>query len=379
MTSSTITVPSHIDLVDEGFREGDKVLISGGSNNNHEVRVTGIKTNNTVLTISNIDSTLGTQSSGTSITLKIVSEELKGPLQQIGHTESLKAYHNREVFIYKAFLDPDTSAVKGTPVLIFKGIIQGTSLSENPNGQLTVDWSLTSHWGDFAQVKGRISNDKIHRAVDAQNRGQPEAALKPEYANDLGFMHAEQTTNILATYTAIEQEQRMKMKKKWYGKVKMTTWMEDVEVDRDVNLNFSLQSAFLPVVYGVDRVAGKPIFVDTKSNDPNNIFIAYSLCEGQIGGLYDLYIDGNPLICINKEDSDDRNDSTGASKENVQVFCRGRQDLGTTLGGVKMSGNGVSGSNRQTHQPKRSMRGYGNTGYEPVSYTHLTLPTNREV
>ena len=367
MTSTTITVPAHIDLADEGFREGDKILISGGSNNNQEVRITGIKTNNTVLTVANIDSTLGTQSSGTSITLKIISEELKGPLQQIGHTESLKAYHNREVFVYKAFLDPDTAAIKGTPVLIFKGIIQGTSLSENPTGELTVDWSLTSHWGDFAQVKGRISNDKIHRAVDAQNRGQPEAALKPEYANDLGFMHSEQTTNILATYTAIEQEMRIKVKKKWGGlKTKVKTWMEDVEVQREVNLDFSLNAHFIPVIYGIDRVQGKPIFVDTKSNDPNNIFIAYSLCEGQIGGLYDLYIDGNPLICINKEDSDDRNDSTGASKENVQVFCRGRQDLGTTLGGIKMSGNGVTGSTRTTYQPKRSMRGYGNTGYEPM-------------
>ena len=367
MTSTTITVPAHIDLADEGFREGDKILISGGSNNNQEVRITGIKTNNTVLTVANIDSTLGTQSSGTSITLKIISEELKGPLQQIGHTESLKAYHNREVFVYKAFLDPDTSAIKGTPVLIFKGIIQGTDLNENPQGQLTVNWSLTSHWGDFAQVKGRISNDKIHRAVDAQNRGQPEAALKPEYANDLGFMHSEQTTNILATYTAIEQEMRIKVKKSWGGfKTKVKTWMEDVEVQREVNLDFSLNAHFIPVIYGIDRVQGKPIFVDTKSNDPNNIFIAYSLCEGQIGGLYDLYIDGNPLICINKEDSDDRNDSTGASKENVQVFCRGRQDLGNTLGGIKMSGHGVTGSTRATYQPKRSMRGYGNTGYEPM-------------
>ena len=53
-----------------------------------------------------------------------------------------------------------------------------------------------------------MSNDKIHRAADANNRGQPLAAIRPEYANDLGFMHAEQTTNILATYTSIEQEQR---------------------------------------------------------------------------------------------------------------------------------------------------------------------------
>ena len=51
MTSSTITVPTGIDLVKEGFREGDKVFISGGNNSGKYVNVTGIKTNNTVLTI----------------------------------------------------------------------------------------------------------------------------------------------------------------------------------------------------------------------------------------------------------------------------------------------------------------------------------------
>jgi hypothetical protein len=39
MTSSTITVPAHIDLAAEGFREGDKILVSGGTNNGHEVKV----------------------------------------------------------------------------------------------------------------------------------------------------------------------------------------------------------------------------------------------------------------------------------------------------------------------------------------------------
>lgn len=364
MTSSTITVPAHIDLANEGFREGDKVLISGGANNGHEVRVTGIKTNNTVLVVSNIDSTLGTQSTGTSITLKIVSDELSGPLTEINDSGSLKSYHNREVFVYKAFLDGAT--IVGDPVLIFKGIIQSASMAEAPDKNLQVTWNLTSHWGDFAQVKGRMSNDKIHRAVDSENRGQEKAALRPEYANDLGFMHAEQTTNILATYTAIEQEMKVKVKKKWFGfKTKVTTEMVDVEVQRDVNLDFSLSSHFIPVVYGIDRIQGKPIFVDTKSNDPNNIFIAYSLCEGQIGGLYDLYIDGNPLVCINKEDSDDRNDATGASKDNVEVFCRGRQDLGTTLGGVKMSGSGVSGSNRANYGYRNSFAGYGRGGFRP--------------
>ena len=96
------------------------------------------------------------------------------------------------------------------------------------------------------------------------------------------------------------------MKKKWYGKVKMKEVITDVEVENDVDLSFSLSSKFLPVVYGVQRISAIPFFVDTKENDPNNIFLAYALCEGEIGGIYDLYMEGNPLICINKEDSVDR-------------------------------------------------------------------------
>jgi hypothetical protein len=68
------------------------------------------------------------------------------------------------------------------------------------------------------------------------------------------------------------------------------------------------------VVYGVQRVPGLPVFVDTKSNDPNNIYIAYAICEGEIGGLYDLYIDDNPTVCQNLEDFDDRKQT--ANNEN---------------------------------------------------------------
>ena len=367
VSSSTLSVPttSGIDFANEGFREGDKVLITGGTNSGKYFKVIGIKTNNTAMTLSVIDDTISNQSSGTSVTIAVASDELKGPIGEI-NDGSLKSYHNREVFVYKAFLNPTTGVITGSPVLVFKGIINSTSITDNPGASLRVKWNLTSHWGDFAQIKGRITNDKIHRAADANNRGQKESAIRPEYANDLGFLHAEQTTNILATYTAIEQEMRVKTKKKWYGKVKVSTYMEDVEVERDVNLNFSLQGKTLPVVYGIDRVAGLPVFVDTKSNDPNNIFIAYALSEGKIGGLYDLYIDGSPLVCINKEDSDDRDDSVTTPVDGINVFCRGRQDLGATLGGVKMSGSGVSGSTTNNYTPGNGMAGYGRYGYDPT-------------
>ena len=119
MTATTITVPSGIDLVREGFREGDKVFISGGTNSGHYVRVTAIKTSNRVLVVSNIDNTLQTQSSGTSITLSIVSDELQGPLGET--TNTLKSYANRDVFVYKAFIDPDDGTlIDSSAVLIFR-------------------------------------------------------------------------------------------------------------------------------------------------------------------------------------------------------------------------------------------------------------------
>ena len=154
------------------------------------------------------------------------------------------------------------------------------------------------------------------------------------------------------------------MKKKWYGKVKMQEVVTDVEVENDVDLSFSLSSKYLPVIYGVQRASGIPFFVDTKANDPNNIFLAYAICEGEIGGIYDLYMEGNPLICLNKPDFDDRNSSTGTQLENIEVHCRGRADLGNTLGGVKLSGNGVSGSSAADYTYGNSYRGYAELGYE---------------
>ena len=148
-----------------------------------------------------------------------------------------------------------------------------------------------------------------------------------------------------------------------------------VEVDRDVDLSFSLSAKYLPVVYGIDRVAGKPIFVDTKSDDPNNIYIAYSIAEGEIGGIYDVYVDDMPLICQNLEDSDDRNLTSGTNKDNVDVVCRGRADLGQTLGGVQMSGRGTTGSTRQEANWPESYSGGGGTGMRNV-YDNLRRYNN---
>ena len=53
---------------------------------------------------------------------------------------------------------------------------------------------------------------------------------------------------------------------------------------------------------------------------------------------------------------------SGTPVDGVEVFCRGRQDLGTTLGGVKMSGSGVSGSTSTNYGYKVVLQGMEDTG-----------------
>ena len=181
-----------------------------------EVRVTGLTGSNKTLEVSNIDGTLAAFSAGVSTTLKIISDELRGPLtenNQISGVEAHKSYHNRDVFIYKAFLDPEDLSVIGIPILIFKGIITSSSIIDNPSSSLTVKWNLTSHWGDFVQVNGRITSDAVHRALDNNGKPQHKAAKKEIYADDLGFAHSEETINILATYKVMETRTRLKKRK----------------------------------------------------------------------------------------------------------------------------------------------------------------------
>ena len=65
--------------------------------------------------------------------------------------------------------------------------------------------------------------------------------------------------------------------------------------------------------------------------------MAYAISEGENHGLYNLYIDGAPLICVDKADSDLR--STEAADSDSQALqCYGRMDQGATLGGQHNSG-----------------------------------------
>ena len=56
----------------------------------------------------------------------------------------------------------------------------------------------------------------------------------------------------------------------------------------------------MPVIYGVNKIDSIPIFVDTLNTDAKQVYVAYAICEGQIGGIYDVYFDDTSSVCIDE-------------------------------------------------------------------------------
>ena len=333
-TAKTLEITSGEDFVGAGFIEGHEVRFNrtiGGSwnstaiirldtftNDNKTANYTLIKGNiaPAVETVSNTDVVYDTQS-------------VTGLLLDKGESNYAR-YINREVFIYKAHINPETGDILSAPFLLFKGIINSGKMTEDPSKGTTVNWSVTSHWGDFININGRITSDTEHRAVSASGAPQYAALLRSEYGNDLGFMHSEQAINLIAIYQAKETKYKLKKKSSWLGLKKSYKMVEyEVDVDRQADLRFNLQAKYLPVIYGVQKVDSIPVFVDTDKNNSAEIYVAYAICEGEIHSIYDIYFDDQNSICLNEQDNDTR--STQNSDNTVPVLCTGRMDRGDVL------------------------------------------------
>jgi len=339
-----------VDFVEAGFIEGDKVKIvkSNGTNfsdgdSEKIFIISGFSNNNQTLALqrtgTDTDDNDFVNLNDTSLTFTLESEELKGALLERGTDLANPSFLNREVFVHKVFFDPDnlTTPIGSTSILTFKGIISGTDISEGETSS-RVKWNLTSHWGDFQQASGRIGTDELHRALDANGKPQPLLALRPEYATDLGFLHAETSLNTIAIYQTTETRYEIKTKKRGgfaglTGQKKQYIVETQEEVDNEIDLSVFLQGRYIPVVYGVQRVEGVPVFADTKSDNSKEVYVAYTIAEGEIHGLYNMYIDGAPLICTDLNDFSVRNSSSGTDKDNSQLQCYGRADRGDTLSG----------------------------------------------
>ena len=315
------------DLLASGFREGDKILF-----NTVPVNIQSFRANN-VLRVSKIDTDL-TVGSNVVSTFTLASEEIISILLNKNATD-YSSFINREVYIYRAYFKE--GAMVGAPFLLFKGIIYNVGFEDSDSG-IKVTWGLTSHWGDFAQVNGRVTSDTSHRALNDSGVPQPSSALKPIYAYDKGFIHSETSINTMAKYIVQVEKMDVKYDSGFLG----TGIGASVEVkkyyapeDRYTRLDFQMNAKSIPVVYGVRKIEGIPVFADTLNDNSSQVYIATVLSEGEIGGIYDLYIEGNSLICNDKADADAR--STENSKNTIPLVCRGRADAGDALGGVVSS------------------------------------------
>jgi len=344
VTSTTVLCQSGVDLVEEGFREGDKVELTttnGVAGKGYAI-IKEFQDNNRKFTYTaSAEGALvaGTEDATKFHTISLASEEIHALLLNKSHT-TYTTYLNREVFIYKAHLDPDTNAIIGDPYLLFKGIIASGSIKEDPSKGSSITWGLTSHWGDFSRVSGRLTVDDAHRALDGNGEPDTEALIRPEYGSDLGFAHANQSLNVMATYNDIEiSYKQVDINGGWFGGKRLRE--VETEVERRTDLAFNLSPKYLPVVYGVQKLDSIPIFVDTDNNDASQIYVAYAICEGPIAGILDLYIDGNSSICVDKADFDLRS----TAGDTVDFVCKGRMDRGDALTGYNANtSTGVDGS-----------------------------------
>ena len=312
-----------------GFLVGDKICIKKSGHNFHNKRAVITSISGATITCEALDAGTTTSATTTDFSVENLADEYESLFYEeyegTAENGAYAGYINREVFIYKAHLNPTTGLIIGAPYLIFKGIIAKAKITEDPNRNSKVQWSLTSHWGDFVRVNGRVTSDSEHRALGGDGQVDNNALVRYEYGSDLGFMHSERAVNVISVYQVAETRTKLKSSGFLFKRYKQIQYT--VMVDRDVDLRFNLDAKYLPLVYGVRRTDSIPIFADTLKNDSSEIFVAYAICEGEIAGLYDIYIDDQGRICTDANDETGR----GGSSETIDVPCIGQMEKGDTL------------------------------------------------
>ena len=339
--SATFTgavMSTNVDLSSAGFQEGDKILLTGSNNTNNGayIRIDSFQNEGKNVTFTQISS-IQANASAQTYSVSLASEELIALLTD-KESASYTNYINREVLIYKAHINPVDRTIIGEPFLFFKGITSGASIQEKLDAS-ELKWTLTSHWGDFIRVQGRLTDDSSHRALRSDGSPDLEAVIKKSYAGDLGFIHANTAINHIATYNTTEIEyKQVDINGGWPGGIRLRE--VEVIVPRTTDLQFNIQSKMLPVVYGVRKIDSFPIFVDTAKDSSATVWRADAICEGKIAGILDIHIEGNSTICLDKSDFDTR-DTSGANYDaaSVEVICSGRMDRGDTLAHYSAKGD----------------------------------------
>ena len=130
ITISTSSIVATKDFTEEGFREGDVVLLEspGGSNHTVKVRIDSFSNSNKTANITPLSKVVSGQrlevsslaSETRTYDLFFDNPEVEGILSNRSDT-SYGRYINRDVFIYKVHINPETGAIIGQNTTTFKG------------------------------------------------------------------------------------------------------------------------------------------------------------------------------------------------------------------------------------------------------------------
>lgn len=347
----TFTLESSADLFGSGFIAGDIVTVTG----DYSLRIEKLYANKTTVQVTNVGTSTFPAHTNTPLTFTYNSPEITALIAS-KTALNYSNYINRNVIVYRAYFNPETGAMIDSPVTLFNGNISKCSVQEKTSGDPTVTWALVSHWGDFVRVQGRLTSDEFHRALNAVSVSDTDALLDADYAEDYGFEHAEKALNVVATYNDTVTETRYKRSAGWItgGLLgKMKEYQVTSEVQRELDLRLNLEARFIPVVYGVQKIKGIPVFADVtirKDTDAGDaiatgsttLYTANALCEGPIGGIYDLYIEGTGVICRDDQDADARSASNSPN-----LVCIGKMAEGDVLGG-EAAYSGLGNENNET-------------------------------
>ncbi|BBL19311.1 tail protein [Vibrio phage KIT04] len=241
--------------------------------------------------------------------------------QEIDRVLNSQSFLNRKIKIYRVFLDDDGDIIpmysNGDTVTYFEGIIVTSSLDESNTvkgkGRSIITWNCASKLYALDAVNGRLTDDASHRGlINVNGVMQPSgAAKKPEYQLDKGFFHANKSVKLLAEYQTKEKRYRLKKRRAGGFRGLMGQKHYDMEeywadVVKEVDMDINLTAKYIPVVYGVQKVSGIPIFFDTDIANPEEVWAVYAFCEGEVDGFLDIYFGDNPMICISENDKSKR-------------------------------------------------------------------------
>lgn len=259
------------------------------------------------------------------------------------------SYVGNSIVVMRAFIDNTTGgiipfdATNNGPMEYFRGQLTDANIKEDvTSGSSTITYSCANHFEDFTRVNGRLTSDTDHRGlVTDTDVASPTygkqipgiGAKKDIYQNDLGFMHADRVSSITASYMGTETQ--LVEKSSWFG-FKNSYEMRDVPVQKTIDLNLNLAARYLPVIYGIRKTSAFPIFADLERAKPSSLWIAYAVCEGEIDGFLDFYIDGSPALCFNDSEVKDRE-------------CVGNMKYGHTIAGFLGTTTGSPTTDRQKY------------------------------